>query len=175
MQWICRDFGMFRFFFFCFHGISRAGLATMSGEKWLQSWKQQFMTKKVWLSLPSASRANHFLFQGFMSDYEKNHFKVDDLLTPLRGWWGVGCQELRTMLRLKQDGKGDPAASSKSKDLSMVWCQGQCAVQRCSRAWLDSRVSATQGSTQVRQNLLFMKKLLWTQVESTVPTKIRHE
>lgn len=46
------------------------------------------------LSLPFVPR---------MTDYEKDHFRADGFLAPL-GWGGV-CQELRTTLKLKRDGK----------------------------------------------------------------------
>lgn len=46
----------------------------------------------------SAAWMNHFLFQGFMADYEENRLSVDDFLAPLGGF----SQELITMLRLNR-------------------------------------------------------------------------
>lgn len=41
---------------------------------------------------------NHFLFQGFMTNYEENRLSVDDFLAPLGGF----SQDFMTMLRLSR-------------------------------------------------------------------------
>lgn len=46
----------------------------------------------------SAAWMNHFLFQGFMTDYEENRLSVDDFLAPLGGF----SRELITTLRISR-------------------------------------------------------------------------